>query len=337
MVTALAIARLTDLFAAVMLTGIYGLLSASFFVAMDAVDVAFTEAAVGAGVFPLLMLMVLALTSRYEKAHTSKPAALVLLLIAAGLLVLGTLDMQPFGDADAPAHLHVSQRYIEASPGEIGIPNMVTSVLASYRGYDTLGEVVVIFTAAIGVLALLTSSVFSKHWPHNTSPKMREHDVLRVVSKMLIPLILLFAFYVQFHGEYSPGGGFQAGVIFAAGVILFTMLYGLKKAQEVLNPDILRIITAVGIFIYGSVGLVCMLAGGRFLDYSVLAENPIVGQHIGILIIELGVGVTVAATMILIFFAFAQETNQASDEKTRDEGTRDEKLRQAGEQESETG
>ncbi|WP_416308728.1 Na(+)/H(+) antiporter subunit B [Neptunicella sp. SCSIO 80796] len=316
-VTAIAIARVADLFAAVMLSGMYGLLSASFFVAMDAVDVAFTEAAVGAGIFPLLMLMVLQITGRYEKnecrtnkSETLKKAGMVILLaVAAGVLVYGTLDMPAFGSAEAPAQQHVNIRYIEQSPEEIGIPNMVTSVLASYRGYDTLGEVLVIFTAAMGVLALFSSQLFSSVTPSVRVNKndMCDHHVLRIVSKILIPLILLFAFYVQFHGEYGPGGGFQAGVIFAAGIILYTMLYGLDKARDVMKPTVLRLLCAIGVFIYGSTGVVSMLSGGNFLDYSVLTSDAVVGQHVGILVIELGVGITIAAGMILIFFAFSQQ------------------------------
>ncbi|MEP1445990.1 MAG: Na(+)/H(+) antiporter subunit B [Paraglaciecola sp.] len=315
-VTAIAIARVSDLFAAVMLSGIYGLLSASFFVALDAVDVAFTEAAVGAGIFPILMLMVLGVTGRYEKiaaerkkARVKNVAVLMAMLVTGGLLIAGMLDMPAFGDPDAPAQQHVNIRYIEQSPEEIGIPNMVTSVLASYRGYDTLGEVLVIFTAAMGVLALFSSQLFSTGKPSIKSEKndMHEHNVLRIVSKILIPLILLFAFYVQFHGEYGPGGGFQAGVIFAAGIILYTMLYGLDKARQVIKPVVLRVLCAFGVFIYGCTGVVSMLSGGNFLDYSVLASDAIVGQHLGILVIELGVGITIAAGMILIFFAFSHQ------------------------------
>ncbi|WP_339639762.1 Na(+)/H(+) antiporter subunit B [uncultured Porticoccus sp.] len=306
-VTALAIARQRDLFACVMLAGIYGLLSASFFVSMDAVDVAFTEAAVGAGVFPLLMLTALTVTGRYEQtAHRRPRAAFFLVLVTGALLILGTLDMPPFGSPDAPAHTHVAARYIQASPTEIGIPNMVTSVLADYRAFDTLGEVVVVFTAVVGVLILLTSGEQRQQSsPANAVETMRSHMILRVVSKMLIPLMLLFALYVQFHGEYGPGGGFQAGVIFAAAIILYAMLFGLAKAQAAIKPSILRLLAAFGVLLYGGVGVVSFLTGVNYLDYSRLAADPVAGRHIGILVIELGVGITVAAAMILIFYAFA--------------------------------
>jgi len=303
-VTALAIVWLRDLFAAVMVAGIYGLLSASFFVSMDAVDVAFTEAAVGAGVFPLLMLAALAITGRYEDTrHKRQLSSLVLVLVTGAMLIVATWDMPPFGAADAPAHQHLAVRYIQDSPQEVGIPNMVTSVLASYRGYDTLGEVAVVFTAVVGVLCLLS---LGRGTTQSSGPAaMQGHVVLRVVGKILIPLILLFALYVQFHGEYGPGGGFQAGVIFAAGIILYTMLFGLDSTRRVVKPTLLRVLAALGLLLYGSVGVVSLVAGGNFLDYSVLAGDPVAGQHLGILVIELGVGVTVAAAMILIFYAFA--------------------------------
>ena len=155
-VTALAIVRQQNLFAAVMMAGIYSVLSAGLFVVMDAVDVAFTEAAVGAGISTVLMLGTLALVGHSE--HKPKHRHILPLLVVAltgGVLVYGTLDMPPFGDPANPIHHHVAPHYLEESEHEIGVPNVVTSVLASYRGYDTMGETTVIFAAAVGVLLLL--------------------------------------------------------------------------------------------------------------------------------------------------------------------------------------
>jgi len=147
---------LRNLFAIIMLSGIYSLFGAALYVVMDAVDVAFTEAAVGAGISTVLMLGTLSLTKKMEKTHkkVSLPA-LATVLITGGVLIYGTLDMPRYGDINAPIHQHVANRYIEKSGQEIGIPNIVTSILASYRGYDTLGETAVVFTAAIGVLLIL--------------------------------------------------------------------------------------------------------------------------------------------------------------------------------------
>ena len=139
-----------------MLSGIYSLLMASIFVILDAVDVAFTEVAVGAGISTILMLGTLALTTSREKIPMHTPLLpLIVTFITGAMLVYGTWDMPAFGDASAPANLHVAPYYLERSMVETGVPNVVTAVLASYRGYDTLGELTVIFTAGIGVLLLL--------------------------------------------------------------------------------------------------------------------------------------------------------------------------------------
>ena len=220
----------------VMLAGIYGLLSASLFVTLDAVDVAFTEASVGAGIATLLMLVTVTMTGRYEHSARHKPIwALAVVLVTGGLLLYGTLDMPYFGSVDAPAQLHVAPRYINDSLQEIGVINIVTSVLASYRGYDTLGEVVVIFTAGVGVLVLLSVARRPEEDVEIDSINRSMHDkylILRIVTKILVPFILLFALYVQFHGDYGPGGGFQAGVIFAAAIILYSMLFGMSTARN---------------------------------------------------------------------------------------------------------
>ena len=155
-ITAVAAIRLHDLFAVVMMFGIYSLLAAAVFVVLDAVDVAFTEAAVGVGVSTILMLATLGLVGRWERRPAHRPfLPLLVVAVTGAALIYGTLDMPHFGDPDAPAHQHVAPRYLEKSQEEIGIPNVVTGVLASYRGYDTLGELTVIFTAGVGVLALL--------------------------------------------------------------------------------------------------------------------------------------------------------------------------------------
>ena len=135
---------------------------------------------------------------------------------------------------------------------------------------------------------------------------MEHHLVLHVVARLLIPLIMLFALYVQFHGDYGPGGGFQAGVIFSVGFILYGLIYGVDKLREVINPTLIRICAAGGVLLYAGVGVAGMLSGGEFLNYSVLAENPVAGQHLGILIIEFGVGLTVASTMTVLLFAFTR-------------------------------
>lgn len=134
---------------------------------------------------------------------------------------------------------------------------------------------------------------------------MKHNLILRVIAKFLIPVIALFAFYVQFHGDFGPGGGFQAGVILSVAFILYTLVFGLDTAEHVLPPKVLRFLASAGILIYAGTGVATMLKGGHFLDYDVLSSNPVEGQHLGIILIELGVGITVSAVMLLIFFVFA--------------------------------
>lgn len=156
-IIAIAILRLRDLFGVAMLFSLFSLLSAGLFTIMDAADVAFTEAAVGAGVSTILFLATLTRTGREagRASHRSPLVPLLVVWVTGAALVYGTEDLPALGDPDAPIHKHVANRYLEESGEEIGIPNVVTSVLASYRGYDTLGETTVIFTAGVGVLAIL--------------------------------------------------------------------------------------------------------------------------------------------------------------------------------------
>jgi len=156
-ITAFGIVVMDRLFATVMLASVFSLLSALLFVALDAVDVAFTEAAVGAGISTVLMLSTIALTARSERRTMRRQTMPLLVVVATGAaLIYGTLDMPNFGDANAPANRHVAPDYIELSVEQIDVPNIVTSILASYRGYDTMGETAVVFTAGIGVLLLLS-------------------------------------------------------------------------------------------------------------------------------------------------------------------------------------
>ena len=141
--------------------------------------------------------------------------------------------------------------------------------------------------------------------------RVRETVILRVVGKALVPFILLFALYVQFHGDYGPGGGFQAGVIFAAGLILHALIFGLDELRTAIPLVVVEIGIALGALLYGGAGVASMLLGSEFLDYGVLdGHDPAHGQHLGILLVELGVGITVTFVMVAIFYAFAGRSRQ---------------------------
>lgn len=145
---------------------------------------------------------------------------------------------------------------------------------------------------------------------------MRHHLVLRVLTKILLPPILLFALYVQFHGEISPGGGFQAGVIAGAAIILYGLVFGLERTEQAVPPGFVRGLMALGVLVYAGTGLVSMARGGQFLDYDFLdPHDPVHGQHLGIMLIEIGVFLTVSSTMISIFYSFAGRPPRPSDEE----------------------
>jgi len=140
---------------------------------------------------------------------------------------------------------------------------------------------------------------------------MIEVAIVRVLSKTLIPFILLFALYVQFHGDFGPGGGFQAGVIFAAGFILYGLVFGIRALRRVVSQSFLESLIAVGLLLYAFTGVVCMIKGGNFLDYGALDRHSAVhGRHLGLLLIELGVGITVASVMVTIFINFADRSSK---------------------------
>ena len=133
---------------------------------------------------------------------------------------------------------------------------------------------------------------------------MKHHIILRIVTKLLIPLILLFGLYVQFHGDFSAGGGFQAGVIFAAGFILYNIVFGLDNGRSILSSNTAKSLMAIGVILYIVVGFLGILLGGNFLEYNYLSSTPIRGQLLGVFLVELGVGLTVSNVMVLVFYSF---------------------------------
>lgn len=318
--TALLMVRSQSPLSITVLSSIYSLILCTLFVILDAVDVAFTEAAVGAGITTVLFVAVILRHDEPSRDEPSLkpawPSALSICLgLAVGILLIsGTIDMPLYGDPAAAIHHHLAPRFLGQSADEIGIPNVVTSVLASYRGYDTLGEVVVIFTAGIAVLLLLTenTTITKPSLPDSGYATLMSNPILKTVLLRFIPIVILFALYVQFHGDYGPGGGFQAGVIFSVGLITFGLLADAGKLQKVISEKIIIFGMAFGVLLYGAVGLAALFFGAVFLDYSVfgpavLSGSQAAGQHLGIFLIELGVGITVASTMASLFISFNRQ------------------------------
>jgi multicomponent Na+:H+ antiporter subunit B len=325
-----AIAAVRNLLAAVLMMSAYSLCAALWLVVEDAPDVGFTEAAVGGGASTVFMVGALLLAQAEEaKRRVRDMIAPGLAALAVGLLVgLAMTALPGHGDPASAVNTHVGRDYLVRTPSEIGAPNVVTAVLASYRGFDTLGETSVVFAAGLGVALLLgfgerAFGDLSRSERIAAELAMREDDyhvILRSAARLLIPLIAAFALYVMIHGDLSAGGGFQAGVILAAAVILHALVFGLCDTMEALSPAWVRACASLGVLIYAGVGVVNLLNGGVFLDYDFLFPHAFVsglpdaveaggdyhyGQHYGILIIEAGVMLTVASTMIAIFYGFA--------------------------------
>ena len=319
----IAIATTRSLLAAILLMGIYSLVSAVWLVVMDAADVAFTEAVVGAGVSTIILLGAMLLARGHTERHDWRRliAPAILAATVGGVLIYAALDLPNFGDPASPASSHVGRAYLEQAADKTGVGNVVTAVLGSYRGFDTLGETVVIFAAGIGVALMLGFGPRSS-LPAPPDAMGDHHVVLRVSAKLLIPLIALFAFYVQFHGDIGAGGGFQAGVILSVAVILHALVFGLGETLRAVPVKLARTVATLGVMLFAGVGVICIVNGGGFLDYDHLFSSKVEamippgllgdpdgvhhwGQHFGILFIELGVLLTVAATMVTFFYGFA--------------------------------
>jgi len=261
-----------------------------------------------------------------------KVAGLIIAVLAGALLIYATADFPPFGDPNSPASTHVSPRYIEKTMEETDVPNMVTSILADYRGYDTMYETTVIFSA--GVACFLLLRIFRRKEPgerlyrhvltgatvrvkkggklppsddfERIDTEWTPHDlIIKTICRLLLPFIQLFALYVIAHGHHSPGGGFQGGVMLGASVIVLAMSQDLRAAIKRFHERAIALLCALGVFIYAGTGALCLLLGANFLDYSALAPllhtDPIMARSHGIFIVEIGVGIGVMATMIWIY------------------------------------
>ena len=260
-----------------------------------------------------------------------------IVLLFGSLLIYCTLDFPSWGDPASPASTHVSPYYIENTLEETSVPNIVTAVLADYRGYDTMFEAIVIFTAGIACFFLLrtfkrteTETRLYRHVPTGITfriekggryPKESDeferidlhwvpHDVIiKTTCRVIIPFIQIFALYVIAHGHHSPGGGFQGGVILGASVILFAISHNLRSSLKRINEKLAIFFCALGVFIYAATGAICILLGANYLDYSALSQilgvDPVSARSWGILFVEIGVGVAVMAVMVTLYYNLA--------------------------------
>jgi len=232
----------------------------------------------------------------------------VVLVIAMVCVFWQLVDYLPvIGDPESAPNTHVSKMYIVDGPSMTHSPNLVTGVLADFRGFDTLWETTVMFLAGMAV-SMILSDKLKRHWDASIFGEIRSFggaDVKAMIP-LIVPLILLYAVYVLFHGEVSLGGGFQAGALIALGYILYAMVAGLKIKAIKVTQHLAITFAAVGVMIYAFTGVLPMLNGGRFLEYGKLPFAADATSHLhgtGILMIEVGVTVCVAATIVTILEA----------------------------------
>ena len=263
-----------------------------------------------------------------------KFVGLFVVIVFGGILIYGTADFPPFADPASPAATHVSPYYIENAEQDTHAPNVVTAVLADYRGYDTMFETAVIFSAGLACFFLLRisrrKSPSSRMYRHihtgitirieqggKVPAGSREFEridsqwvpydiIIKTACRLVVPFIQLFALYVIAHGHYSPGGGFQGGVIYGAAIILFALSSDLRSTLERMGEKTNALLASSGVLIYVGTGLLCLLVGGQYLNYAYLADllmvDKVMARSYGILIVEIGVGMAVTAVMVSLYY-----------------------------------
>lgn len=267
-----------------------------------------------------------------------KGVALLIVALCGGVLLYATMDFPPWGSAASPASTHVSPRYIEKALAETGVPNVVTAVLADYRGYDTMFETSVIFCAGIACFVLLRTfgrsshDRYYRHIPTGVVIHVQDRSrieekpdeferidtewtpydlIIKTLCRFLVPFIQLFALYVIAHGHHSPGGGFQGGVILGASIILVAISFNLRNAITRVPEKVNALLSAAGVLIYAGTGAVCLAFGVHFLDYAglsrILPGGEVAARSYGIFAVEIGVGIAVMGVMIAIYCLLASE------------------------------
>ncbi len=239
-----------------------------------------------------------------------KKVALLIIVVLGILLLRAAEDLPQWGDPASPASVHVSDHYLEKSMAETSVPNIVTSVLADYRGYDTMFETVVVFCAGITVLTILRRTHRKKKKVIKPRPNRSDADIiLQGASRLLVPVMQLFALYVIAHGHYSPGGGFQGGVILGASMILLAISYDIQVALARFKEKMVLVFSAVGVLIYAGIGAICLILGRNFLAYGAWAKtlgiSEVEAHSHGMLGVEIGVAITVLCIMFSLYVDLA--------------------------------
>ncbi|NQY74083.1 MAG: Na(+)/H(+) antiporter subunit B [Candidatus Margulisbacteria bacterium] len=237
-----------------------------------------------------------------------KVLAFLVVLVTGAVLVYAIGDFPDWGDPISPASEHVSSYYIENAIHDTAVPNIVTALLADYRGFDTMFETVVVFVAGIAVLFMLRRPKRESE----VSMDVSGSPIVKTATRIMVPMMQLFALYIVAHGHHSPGGGFQGGVILGASLILMAIAFGLPSALKKISNKATVMLSALGVLIFSGIGILCMFLGGNFLDYSVLSAilpgtDRVMARSHAMLGVEIGVALTVMTAMFSIYADLASE------------------------------
>lgn len=280
----------------ILLNSVFSTLAVIMYLILDAPDVAITEGCVGvlSSIFSIFTLNKI-YKNDFKIADKFNPTLFMIIMTITLLLLFTTQGLPEFGQTKPDNY------YLNNSYNEIGITSIVTSILASYRGYDTMLETLVIMLGSLAVLLI-------KPQIKLFSIPIKDLIAEKFVS-FIFALLLLFAFYLQFHGEISPGGGFQAGTIIAASFILYGIVFGNHNLIKFVSLPKLIVLSVAGIGIYLITGLISILRGKSLLNYNILSNNSLIGQSIGINAVEIGIGISVAASMLIIYLSLSDESS----------------------------
>lgn len=274
----------------VIINSAFSIFTMLMYLLLDAPDVAMTEAAVGSITTVLSIFLIKRLyTKPYVLNDTFKPYLFILLLFAALLLIYAGLSLPDFG------YPRFDPYYLQNTIEDIKINSAIAAILASYRGYDTLLETLVIVIGGISVLFMMDI---------NFSSNNKQDNLIAKMSRVTFPCIILFAMYLQMHGEVSPGGGFQSGAMIALALILYDLAN--NKLLSIFSINLLKYIALSGLGIYFFTGISCLVAKGSFLDY-----NAILDQKLGIMLVESGVCLSVFSTILIIYLGLSNASSES--------------------------
>lgn len=308
-ICAVAILVSNNLISITIYSGVFSMAITLVYLLMAAPDVAMTESSIGALISTAMLIKAMQITNlkiTHDKYLTVKNVTgFFLLALFALMMIYAFAELPDYGQVYSPVNSYISRDYIKNTPVEIGIPSSVAAVLASYRGFDTLGETLVIMIAGIVIYftVKMDDACFEAHAEIGGDICENKQEMTDYIRTILLPLSLVFAFYIQVHGEVSPGGGFQAGAILSSICIFYFIVYGGQRFNYPRFIKRLLGMSLYGFLIYLLMAIYTALSGGYFLEYAAITGDS-TGHKIGIFIIEIGVGITVFSALLMIFLIF---------------------------------